>query len=55
LKYAGKPIPRNARSGLSGQIKVPIRKKPERQGIKYESRIGNKKALFNEVESVKIH
>jgi len=26
----------NARSGLSGQIKVPIRKKPERQGIKKE-------------------
>jgi hypothetical protein len=43
LKYAGKPIPRNARSGLSGQIKDPIRKKPELQGIKNESRIGDEK------------
>jgi hypothetical protein len=44
LKYAGKPIPRSARSGLSGQIKVPNRKTPERQGIKNEQRIGDEKS-----------
>lgn len=34
LKYAGKPIPRSARSGLSGQTKAPDQKSPERAAIK---------------------
>ena len=34
LKYAGKPILRSARSGLSGKIKVPNQKNQERQDIK---------------------
>jgi hypothetical protein len=53
LKYAVKPIPRSARSGLSGQTKVPNRKKPERQGIKTTADRGQKSSL-NEVESEKV-
>jgi hypothetical protein len=34
LKCAGKPIPRSARNGLSGQTKVPNPKNPERIVIK---------------------
>jgi hypothetical protein len=37
LKYAGKPIPRSARSGLSGKIKVPNQKNQEPQDIKKNS------------------
>jgi hypothetical protein len=54
LKCAGKPIPRSARNGLSGQTKAPNPENPERVVIKNvtnkrQKKLRRKKELKKEV------